>query len=97
MQGIVLIAKRVLIGMVLLLCLIYAGDSISVSYRIPNNREPFEVVNTNRYYAIPQKDGKTEFAPAPPMSQTCVHSPFPHAGDSPCWYVYRHLKKRIDM
>jgi hypothetical protein len=97
MQVLALIAKRVFIGMVVLLCLLYTGDYLSVRYRIPNNREPFEEVKTNRYYAIPQKDGKTEFAPAPPMSQTCVHSLFPHAGDSPCWYVYRHLKKRIDM
>jgi len=90
-----LIAKRTFIGMVVLLCLVYTGDYLSVRFR--NDRELFEVVNTNRYYAIPQKNGKTEFAPAPPLSETCVHSLFPHAGNSPCWYLYRHLKKRIDM
>ena len=90
-----LIAKRILIGMVILLCLLYAGDYLSV--RMSNNPNLFEVVKTNRYYAIPQKDGKTEFEPAPPMSQTCVHSLFPHGGDSPCWYVYGHLQKRINM
>ncbi len=97
MQLLALIAKRTLIGMVLLLCLLYAGDYVSVRYRTSKNNNPYEVVNTTRYYAIPQKDGKTEFAPAPPMSQTCVHSLFPHGGSSPCWYVYGHLQKRINM
>jgi hypothetical protein len=55
------------------------------------------VVQIRRYYAVPQKNGRTEFSPAEPESRTCVHSLFPHLGCSPCWYVNRHTQKRIDM
>ena len=50
-----------------------------------------------RYYAIPQKDGKTEFVFAAPENQACVQSLLPHLGYNPCWYVNRHKRKRIDV
>jgi hypothetical protein len=49
------------------------------------------------YYAVPQKDGKTQFLFDPPQQQDCVHSLFPHAGLQPCWYLSSHSQKRVDM
>ncbi len=85
--------KRVLIIAAVLLSVLYLGDYAVVR----TSRNPFGVVQIRRYYAIPQKNGRTQFSPADPESRTCVHSLFPHMGCSPCWYVSRHTQKRIDM
>jgi hypothetical protein len=84
--------------MLVLLCLgVYAGDYLSVRYRILKNRNPFQVVKIQRYYAIHLKDGKTEFVFLDPETQGCVCSLFPHFGYSPCWYVKRRNVRRIDI
>ena len=44
----------------------------------PSLAEKFKTVKVERYYAIPQKDGKTEFDFATPESQACVQSLLPH-------------------
>jgi hypothetical protein len=77
--------------------LLYAGDYLSVRYRFPGNRPAFGSVRVHPYYAIPQKDGKTEIVLQDPERRTCVHSLFPHLGAKPCWYVKRHTHERIDM
>jgi hypothetical protein len=89
--------KRILILAVLLLSILYSGDYLSVRYRIPRNRDPFGAVKIQRYYAVKQKDGKTEFIFDQPETQACVHSLFPHFGSRPCWYVNREKLKRIDI
>jgi hypothetical protein len=87
-----------IVGTVVLLALVtYAGDYLSLRYKIPKAREPFSSVNIQPYYAIHQKNGKTEYDFAPPENQVCVCSLFPHFGYSPCWYVKRHTEKRIDI
>lgn len=93
--------KRVLLRiigiMVLMVLIAYAGDYLSVRYKIPNGRDPFSTITIQPYYAIHEKNGKTEYDFAPPEDQTCVRSLFPHFGYSPCWYVKRHTDKRIDI
>jgi len=54
-------------------------------------------VTVNRYYAVLQKNGKTQFIFDPPQAQTCVHAMFPHAGWLPCWYLTRHPEQRTDI
>ena len=54
-------------------------------------------VVVRHYYAVPQKNGKTEFIFDPPQPWTCVHSLFPHGGNLPCWYLTRHPEQRTDM
>lgn len=93
--------KRILLRalglLVIFFVLVYAGDYLSVRYRIPHQREPFGSVAIQPYYAIHEKNGKTEYDFAPPETQPCVRSLFPHFGYSPCWYVQRHTEKRIDI
>lgn len=91
------LVKRTFLTIGLLLTLLYAGDDLSVRYRIPSSRDPFGVVKVVPYYAVPQKDHKTEFIFAEPQTETCVHSLFPHLGYSPCWYTGTKKQKRIDM
>jgi len=90
-------ALRVVGVAVLLAVFTYAGDYLSVRYRIPKGRDPFSTVTIQPYYAIHEKNGRTEYDFAQPEAQVCVRSLFPHFGYSPCWYVNRHTDKRIDI
>jgi len=87
--------KRILIvvfpALLLVLCLLYAGDSVLA------RRRPLASVSVQRYYAVLEKDRKTEFMFAEPENQPCVHSLFPHFGYAPCWYLRRHAVQRITM
>ncbi|MGC9946654.1 MAG: hypothetical protein ABSF64_09835 [Bryobacteraceae bacterium] len=76
--------------------LVYVCDSVSLRYRIPNNRAQFGSVIVQRTWIIPMKDGKTQYAFDPPAPQECVNSLFPHGGDSPCWYLRRHTKQQVN-
>ena len=89
--------KRLLTIALLVLALVYAGDYASVRFRIPRSRDPFGSVPVQRYLAVTQKSGKSEFYFNPPTVKTCVHSLFPHLGYSPCWYLNRHKVQRVNM
>jgi len=85
-----------IIGTLILVALLtYAGDCLWVRYKTPSNR--FSTVTIQPYYAIHQKNGRTEYDYAAPATEACVHSIFPHFGYTPCWYVKRHTDKRIDI
>jgi len=82
----------------LLLCLLlYAGDYALLRYRVSRSRAPLGTVEMQPYYAVPQKDGKTEFMFLKPEDQVCVHSLFPHLGHAPCWYLNRYRNKQINI
>ena len=88
---------RVVGAAVLLVCVVYVGDYLSVRYEIRKGRDPLSTVTIQPYYAIHEKNGRTEYDFAQPQTQVCVRSLFPHSGYSPCWYVKRHTEKRIDI
>lgn len=88
--------KPLLISVVAACALLYAGDYALVRYRVARNRDAFGTVEVQPYYAVPLKDGKTEFMFLKPENETCVHSLFPHLGHNPCWYTYKHRDKRIN-
>ena len=52
-------------------------------------------VQVQPYYAVPMKDGKTQFIMLDPETDTCIHSLFPHFGYRPCWKTER--RQRINM
>jgi hypothetical protein len=74
----------------------YAVDYGVFRYRVAANRG-FGQITVNRYDAVPQKSGKTEFLFDPPQLQTCANSLFPRAGYLPCWYLQRHTEQRTDI
>lgn len=86
---------RILITVVAGLVAVYGVDDLSIRYRFPRSRQPFGTVNVQRYDAISEKN-KTEFVFEDPVNQTCVHSPFPHLGYPPCWYLSRHSEQRTN-
>jgi hypothetical protein len=89
--------KRVFIIIALALAALYAGDYVSVRYRILKSRSPFGTLNIQRYYAVKKKNGEPDFYFEQPQTQTCVHSLFPHFGYSPCWYLSRRTVQRINL
>ncbi len=97
MQNLAPLLKRIATIVVVLVCVLYVGEFISVKYRIPASREPLATVQINKYYAVLQKSGKTEFEPGELETETCVNSIFPHLGYSPCWYVKRHRNQQINL
>jgi hypothetical protein len=84
--------KPAAIAAILSLTAIYLGD-----YAIARSR-PLGSVQVQPYYAIHQKNGKTEFDyGVPPETQTCVASLFPHLDNTPCWYLNKHKTRKIEI
>jgi hypothetical protein len=88
--------KRVILVVLALFALFYAGDYASVRLRIPG-RNPFGSVTVTITYSVMKKDGKPDYYFQPPQAETCVRSIFPHLGYTPCWYLRRHTSQQINM
>ena len=58
--------------------------------RVAANWNAYGSVTVDHYYAVAQKNGKTNFIFDPPGPQVCVNAVLPHAGDFPCWYLRRN-------
>ncbi|MGB6387431.1 MAG: hypothetical protein WBD25_18485 [Terriglobales bacterium] len=93
--------KRVMVSgtitILALLAITYVGDYCSVRYQIPSGRPQFGQVPMNTLYVIHVKAGKIQYEPGQPETDQCVHSLFPHFGNSPCWYLTRHPDKLIEI
>ena len=77
--------------------LVYAVDYLIWRYKLATDHSPYGTVTVQFYYAIEQKNGKTEYDYQPPQLDTCVNSLFPHAGYTPCWYERKHTEKEIKI
>jgi hypothetical protein len=88
---------RILLAAALLIAVVYACDYIILRYRIAKNQNAFGTVTVQRFYAIKQKNGKTEFITGDSQDVTCVNSLFPHSGYAPCWYLNRHTEQDINL
>ncbi len=97
MRRFLTILTRTLLIVFLLLAVVYAGEDISIRYRVPKGRNPFGTISTQIYYAVTQKNRSVEFYFDPPKQQVCVRSIFPHLGYPPCWYLSGHRVQRINM
>ena len=93
---------RMLLSLAVLPTLLYIGDYGVVRLRAayPRLGPAFDSVRMARLYAIPLKNGKTEFeldAQQPQVTVPCVRALFPHLGYSPCWYLRRNSQQPIPM
>jgi hypothetical protein len=80
------------IASILVFTAVYAGD-----YAVARSK-PLGSVEVHPFYAIHQKNGKTEFDySVPPETQSCVASLLPHLGNNPCWYVTTHKTRKIEI
>lgn len=80
--------------------LLYAGDYLYVRGRMAAGASSggiLGLVTVQRYWEIPQKNGKVEYSFDAPAEQQCIHSIFPHAGYTPCWYLSRRKMVRMSL
>ena len=77
--------------------LLYAIDYLIWRHKLATGHDPYGTVTVQFYYAIEEKNGKTEYDYQPPQPDTCVNSLLPHAGYSPCWYERKHPEKQIKI
>jgi hypothetical protein len=94
--------KRALVLGVALGTIVYVGDYAAVRLRAayPRLGNAFASVQMVRLYAIPLKNGRTEYqldAVQPEVTVSCVRALFPHMGYPPCWYLRRNSQKPIPM
>ena len=93
--------RRIFLAIVLLVLaatlLAYGVDFGIFRLRLATNRNPYGSVIVTRYYAVLQKNGKTQFLFDPPAPETCVNALFPHSGVMPCWYLNRHPEQRTNI
>ena len=82
---------------VAVVALSFALDYLILRARVATSRQAYGTVTVRHYYAVLQKNGKTEFIFDPPQPQICVRSLFPHDGALPCWYLARHPEQRTDI
>ncbi len=94
--------RRVLLGVVALIALIYLGDFAWFELRahVPSLGAARSSVHRIRLLAIAGKANKVEYqidALKPEEDVPCSHSLFPQPGMNPCWYVRRHAADPIPM
>jgi hypothetical protein len=89
------IIASVLAGVIAASALTCAADYLLWRYKLSTGRTPYGTLTVQYYYAIQEKNGKTEYDFQPPQQESCVNSLFPHAGYSPCWYERKHTEKAI--
>lgn len=93
--------RRIFLGLLLGVlgsaALLFLVDFGLFRLRVALDRNPYGSVVVSHYYAVLQKNGKTEFIFDPPGPETCVNALFPHSGMQPCWYLTRHPEQRTNI
>lgn len=93
--------RRIFLGTILVVLgtalVAYGVDFAVFRIRVASNRNPYGSVVVSHYYAILQKNGKTQFIFDPPQPETCVNALFPHSRMQPCWYLSRHPEERTNI
>jgi hypothetical protein len=80
----------------LLVALIYAGDYLVLRVRIARS-SGYDTVTVRQYYAINEKNNRTEYVFGSTQDQSCVNSLFGHQGLQPCWYLRRHPEQQTQI
>lgn len=93
--------RRIFLGIVVwtlgMAILAFGADFAVFRIRVATDRNAYGSVTVSHYYAVLQKNGKTQFIFDPPQPESCVHALFPHSGEMPCWYLSRHPEQRTDI
>jgi hypothetical protein len=93
--------RRIFLGTLLTILavalLAFGVDFTVFRIRAATNHNAYGTVTVNHYYAILQKNGKTQLIFDPPQAETCVNAVFPHSGMQPCWYLSRHPDQRTNI
>jgi hypothetical protein len=90
------IILKSLAGLVCAAGLSYGADWIVFRIRLARG-SAFNNVTVNAYYAVPQKNGKTEYDFESSGPEACANAIFPHMGYLPCWYLRKHTDQEIKL
>jgi hypothetical protein len=96
------IFKRIIVGIVMAVIAAFVVDYVVLRAKVmfPKLGAATGTVQMTRLYAIAQKNGRVEYeldANQPEVTMPCVHSLFPHMGNSPCWYLRQNATKPIPV
>lgn len=94
--------QRTAIALVATVVVLFVADYLLLRAKLmwPKLGRGTGTVTLERIYAIPQKNGRVEYeldANQPEVTLPCVHSLFPHMGNSPCWYLQQNSTKPIPV
>ncbi|MDE3196954.1 MAG: hypothetical protein KGN84_11455 [Acidobacteriota bacterium] len=84
------ILGRVVLGLTGAAAIVYASDWLSLTYRIPGNRQVYSDIRVDQIYTSLNRYNEIEYSRGDPVMERCVWSLLPHGGYRPCWYVTRH-------
>jgi hypothetical protein len=87
--GLTRLATRALAVTVLVLGVVYAGDSLWVRSRRGGTSGDGVLGSVTFYVVVPLKNGKTEIYSDQPQTEVCIRALLPHQGYRPCWYAAR--------
>jgi hypothetical protein len=90
------IARIAVLVVVPLLVLLYGADYGILRVRIAGN-SGYDNVPVRQYYAINEKNNRTEYVFGSTQEQPCVKSLFSHQGLQPCWYLRRHAEQEVKI
>jgi hypothetical protein len=71
----------------------YIGDWAIFLFR----GSPLSKVTVNQFQSVPLKGTKIEYDYLGTSDVPCSQSLFPHAGQSPCWYLRRNLNQNTSL
>jgi len=77
--------------------LVFSADYAIFKIRVATDHNAYGSIVVNHYYAVAQKNGKTQLIFDPPTPETCVNALFQHSGPLPCWYLRRHPDQRTNI
>jgi len=93
--------KWIILRLVVVFCattlFTFSADYLIFRYRVSRKINAFGSVTVQVYYAIEEKNSRTEYMYKSTEQQTCAHSLFPHSGFPPCWYARRHTEKSLPI
>jgi hypothetical protein len=92
--------KKILIGALgvslAVLAAAYGGDWVLWRIRISRS-SGYGSVSVRQYYAINEKNSRTEYVYGSTQEQNCVNSLFGHQDLLPCWYLRRHPDRQVKI
>lgn len=95
MSNVSKLVKRFAIATLAAFAIVYAADSAIFQHKMSTNGGTAALGTVTSYYGTALKNGKMEIFTDQPLTETCVHSLFPHSGYRPCWYAGRDNVKPI--
>lgn len=88
--------RSALISLAIVL-VVYSADYLILSVRLARNISPYSTITVREYYAVQEKNSRTEYIYKGTDAITCVNALFPRKSYSPCWWARKHADKAVTI